>query len=71
MIETFFRTYTLSGAYRKILERVTDLSWKIMGYDVSTASLIRSDYEEIKGHPEPKNSPGELVMLSLIRLFVG
>ncbi|KAJ8921000.1 hypothetical protein NQ315_015796 [Exocentrus adspersus] len=48
------KTYTLSGNYRKMLAKVNDLSWKIMRYDDPNENLIRSDFEELKGHPEPK-----------------
>ncbi|KAF2882212.1 hypothetical protein ILUMI_23954 [Ignelater luminosus] len=51
------KAYTLSGAYRKILGQVKDLSWKTMKYNHPNDTLIRSDYEELKGDPEPQENP--------------
>lgn len=51
------KTYTLSGAYRKILGQVKTLSWKTMKYNHPNDTLIRSDYEELKGDPEPQENP--------------
>lgn len=33
------------------------MSWKIMRYNDHTANLIRSDFEELKGKPEPVDIP--------------
>nr|XP_023019987.1 pseudouridylate synthase 7 homolog isoform X1 [Leptinotarsa decemlineata] len=52
------RSYNLSGDYRKILGRAKDLSWKIMKYDDPTEDLIRSDFQELQGKPEPVSIEG-------------
>ncbi|VEN43027.1 unnamed protein product [Callosobruchus maculatus] len=49
------KTYTLSGNYRKILQK-PDFTWKIMFYNSPTDNLIRSDFEELRGIPEPKSA---------------
>ncbi|KAJ8979558.1 hypothetical protein NQ317_012947 [Molorchus minor] len=49
------KTYTLSGNYRKIMERAHDMSWKIMRYNNPVDTLIRSDLEELKGAKEPED----------------
>ncbi|KAJ8966700.1 hypothetical protein NQ314_003350 [Rhamnusium bicolor] len=49
------KTYTLCGNYRKILEKVKDVSWKIMHYNNPTENLIRSDFEELRGNSEPED----------------
>lgn len=51
------RTYTLSGAYRKIIVKVENLSWKILNYNDPTENLIRSDLEELNKLPEPQDVP--------------
>nr|CAH7742870.1 unnamed protein product [Callosobruchus chinensis] len=48
------KTYTLSGNYRKILQK-PDFTWKVMFYNSPTDNLIRSDFEELRGIPEPKS----------------
>lgn len=53
----FFRTYTLSGTYRKILSKVQNSSWKLIHYNEPILSLIRSDYEEMRGEEEPQTVP--------------
>jgi tRNA pseudouridine13 synthase len=55
MTKQSVQTYTLSGTYRKLLERVQDLSWKIMHYNDPHYNLIRSDLEELKGLDEPED----------------
>lgn len=58
VISEFFRTYTLSGKYRKLCEKVSNLSWYTLHYDDPNCNLIRSDYEELQGEEEPKNVEG-------------
>ncbi|CAH1376746.1 unnamed protein product [Tenebrio molitor] len=55
MTKQTVQTYSLSGTYRKLLERVQDLSWKIMHYNDPHYNLIRSDLEELKGLDEPED----------------
>lgn len=50
------RTYSLSGAYRKVLIKPIDLNWYFMKYHNDTDTLLRSDVEEIRGEPEPKSA---------------
>lgn len=54
----FFRTYTLSGKYRKLVESVSNFSWYTLQYNDPNCNLIRSDYEELKGEEEPKSVEG-------------
>lgn len=43
----------MSGKYRKILGKVENLSWYTLLYNNPHSTLIRSDYEEMQGDPEP------------------
>ncbi|KAG5865263.1 hypothetical protein JTB14_025007 [Gonioctena quinquepunctata] len=52
------RKYNLCGDYRKILERVKDLSWKTIRYNDPTDNLIRSDFQELRGESEPVSDEG-------------
>lgn len=56
--ENFCRTYNLSGKYRKLVEKATNLSWYTLRYDDPNSNLIRSDYEELQGEDEPKSIEG-------------
>nr|CAI5848544.1 unnamed protein product [Callosobruchus analis] len=49
------KTYTLSGNYRKILQK-PDFSWKLMFYNSPTDNLIRSDFDELREIPEPTSA---------------
>lgn len=49
-----YRTYSLSGAYRKMLVKPIDLNWYSMAYNNENDTLIRSDIEELNGEAEPK-----------------
>lgn len=55
-----FRTYTVSGGYRKILGRMQDLKWKIMKYNDPNNSLILSDFDVLRKIEEPKDVLGGL-----------
>jgi hypothetical protein len=48
----------LSGAYRKILEIPTNLSWKIMHYKQQNDDLILSNIDEMRKRTPPQNQPG-------------
>lgn len=54
-----FRTYCVSGSYRKCVERADNLTWEIMNYNNPHESLIRSDLEELKNKPAPVNIEGK------------
>ncbi|XP_066152002.1 pseudouridylate synthase 7 homolog [Euwallacea fornicatus] len=49
------KTYNLSGTYRKLVQQVQDVEWKIMYYNNSTDNLIQSDLEELKGEALPES----------------
>ncbi|XP_034945615.1 uncharacterized protein Pus7 [Chelonus insularis] len=51
------KKYSLSGAYRKILEIPEDLSWRVMHYKDLRDDLIPSDINELRGNPVPKDCP--------------
>lgn len=55
----FFRTYTLSGAYRNILGSLQNLQWKIMKYNDPNKSLIMSDFDILRKFEEPVDIPGQ------------
>eukprot|EP01094_Clydonella_sp_ATCC50884_P017215 TRINITY_DN2956_c1_g3_i1.p1 TRINITY_DN2956_c1_g3~~TRINITY_DN2956_c1_g3_i1.p1 ORF type:complete len:773 (+),score=243.69 TRINITY_DN2956_c1_g3_i1:249-2321(+) len=50
------KDYSLTGDYRKIVRRATDVEWKIMRYD-ELEPLVLSDMDRIKGKPEPQSKP--------------
>jgi len=41
--------YSLAGAYRRVLARPTDVSWRIAHYDNPAVELIRSDWDQLHG----------------------
>lgn len=49
------RTYSLSGAYRKVFIKPVDLNWYFMRYNSENDTLIRSDAEELYGDKEPES----------------
>ncbi|GJQ67294.1 hypothetical protein Trydic_g8195 [Trypoxylus dichotomus] len=51
------KTYSLSGTYRPMVKKVTNLSWKIMHYDDPNDNLLLSDYEKFLNTPEPVDKP--------------
>ncbi|KYN37738.1 Pseudouridylate synthase 7 like protein [Trachymyrmex septentrionalis] len=51
------KKYSLSGAYRNILEIPTNLSWKIMHYENKHDDLILSDIDEMRKHTSPQDKP--------------
>lgn len=59
MFNIICRTYTVSGAYRKLISKVQNLSWKTVKYNDPNDNLIRSDLEELNGEEEPQDAPGK------------
>lgn len=53
----YYSVYSLSGKYRKIIEKAINLSWSTLQYNDPNYNLIRSDYEELQGEEEPKSVP--------------
>ncbi|KAL6431202.1 hypothetical protein ACFW04_007127 [Cataglyphis niger] len=51
------KKYSLSGAYRKILQIPMKLSWKIMYYKEKHDNLILSDIDEMRKVVSPQNNP--------------
>ncbi|XP_012526540.1 pseudouridylate synthase 7 homolog isoform X2 [Monomorium pharaonis] len=51
------KKYSLSGAYRNILEVPTNLTWKIMHYENKHDDLILSDIDEMKKVTPPQDKP--------------
>jgi hypothetical protein len=58
----YFRKYTLSGSYRKILQIPQDINWKILSYANKTDDLIASDVDEMKGIEAPKDNSGRQII---------
>lgn len=52
------RTYSLCGAYRKVLVKPTNVSWYFMKYKNDSDDLIQSDLEELRKEEPPKNVEG-------------
>ncbi|XP_049865844.1 pseudouridylate synthase 7 homolog [Pectinophora gossypiella] len=44
-----FKSYTMSGAYRHMVVRPVDVSWRCVRYSDPYADLIRSDVDELEG----------------------
>lgn len=53
----YFRTYTLSGNYRKILSKAENVNWYTMGYNDPNDNLLISDFEELRDFDEPVDAP--------------
>ncbi|XP_029952958.1 pseudouridylate synthase 7 homolog isoform X2 [Salarias fasciatus] len=54
------KDYSLAGAYRRVLIRPTDVSWKVIQYDDPKISLVHSDFEILENKPAPVfNSEGK------------
>ncbi|XP_076277705.1 pseudouridine synthase 7 [Lasioglossum baleicum] len=51
------KKYSLGGAYRKILQIPTNLSWKIMHYKEKHSDLISCDIDEMRKLAAPKDNP--------------
>lgn len=51
------KKYSLGGAYRKILEIPSNLSWKIMHYTEKHSDLIMCDIDEMRKSSPPKDDP--------------
>ncbi|XP_015438631.1 PREDICTED: pseudouridylate synthase 7 homolog [Dufourea novaeangliae] len=51
------KKYSLGGAYRKILQVPTNLSWKTMHYKEKHSDLIMCDIDEIRKSSPPKDEP--------------
>lgn len=51
------KKYSLSGAYRNILEIPTSLSWRIMHYENKHDDLILSDIDEMRKFTSPQDKP--------------
>jgi len=49
---------SLSGDYRKIIEKPTDLHWQILYYDDYQIPLSVCDHSKILKLPEPISTPG-------------
>ncbi|CAL7951434.1 unnamed protein product [Xylocopa violacea] len=51
------KKYSLGGAYRKILQVPSSVSWKIMHYKEKHSDLILSDINKMRNFPAPKDDP--------------
>ncbi|XP_020706969.2 pseudouridylate synthase 7 homolog [Athalia rosae] len=51
------RKYSLGGAYRKMLEIPSDMTWRVMHYNDRNDELILCDLDEMRGLPQPKDDP--------------
>ncbi|XP_043510231.1 pseudouridylate synthase 7 homolog isoform X1 [Frieseomelitta varia] len=51
------KKYTLGGAYRKILQIPSNLSWNVMHYSKKHADLIMCDINEMRKCSAPKDDP--------------
>lgn len=63
----FFRKFSLSGTYRKILEIPTNLSWRIMHYNKQDDTLILSNIDEMRQRTPPQDKPSKLIILTFVR----
>lgn len=53
-----YRTYSLSGAYRKAFVKPTELNWHLVRYNTEEDTLIRSDVEELRGENQALDIDG-------------
>ncbi|KAJ6644347.1 Pseudouridylate synthase 7 like [Pseudolycoriella hygida] len=54
-LKTKQKTYSLCGAYRKVLVKPKNVSWYFTKYNSDSDDLIQSDLEELRKEPPPKN----------------
>ncbi|XP_065829927.1 pseudouridylate synthase 7 homolog [Oscarella lobularis] len=54
------KDYSLSGAYRKLLVKPTDVDWSHLTYDDVTVSLIETDLQKLEGSFAHRPSEGQL-----------
>ncbi|XP_024137010.1 pseudouridylate synthase 7 homolog isoform X1 [Oryzias melastigma] len=47
------KDYSLSGAYRRVIIRPTDVSWEVIHYDDPRISLVHTDFEKLEKKPAP------------------
>uniref|UniRef100_A0A7N8XMK1 Pseudouridylate synthase 7 homolog n=1 Tax=Mastacembelus armatus TaxID=205130 RepID=A0A7N8XMK1_9TELE len=47
------KDYSLAGAYRRIIIRPSDVSWKVIQYDDPRISLVHTDFEKLENKPAP------------------
>ncbi|KAM8861797.1 pseudouridylate synthase 7 homolog isoform 1-T2 [Synchiropus picturatus] len=47
------KDYSLSGAYRRVVIRPTDVSWEVIQYDDPRISLVHTDFEKLENKPAP------------------
>lgn len=57
LFDIICRTYSLPGAYRKIIVRPIGLKWELMTYNDDTDCLIQSDLEALRKEKAPENNP--------------
>ncbi|XP_029677051.1 pseudouridylate synthase 7 homolog [Formica exsecta] len=62
------KKYSLSGAYRKILQIPMKLSWKIMYYKEKHDNLILSDIDEMRKLVSPQNNPDGKIKALIIEM---
>eukprot|EP01133_Synstelium_polycarpum_P014169 gene14169-16701_t len=51
------KIYHIKGTYRKLLSRASDVEYKVLRYNSLTISLVHTDYDRLKGKPEPQDVP--------------
>lgn len=49
LIHLTIRSYSLTGAYRKLFEKPDAMTWKFAKYDSDQQMLLNTDYELIRG----------------------
>ncbi|CAD1471262.1 unnamed protein product [Heterotrigona itama] len=62
------KKYNLGGAYRKILQIPSNLSWNIMHYSKKHSDLIMCDINEMRKSPAPKDDPEGQIKALIIEM---
>lgn len=64
-----FRKYNLGGAYRRILQIPSNLSWNITHYSEKHSDLIMCDMDEMRRSSAPKNDPSIIFHRYIFQFF--
>lgn len=54
---SLLRLFSLGGAYRKVFQKPTDLTWKFIKYANDNDELINSDFSKMMNDPEIESKP--------------
>lgn len=57
-MKTKYKDFSLSGDYRHMIVKPTDVTWKLFRYDDVSIPIALSDWDKINNEPEPQSVEG-------------